>query len=272
MELTTRQIQEESLKILKIIDEIAQKENLRYSLFYGTLIGAVRHKGFIPWDDDLDIIMFRSDYERLKEYFILHKQELKPFELYCPETKDKYPYIMARIVNTEFKMLSEEGVDLDMGTFVDIYPFDGAGDGTHSFIYRKSCYYTTLYGLKNKKQFIKPFNVIKAFLKRILLFVSNFYSYSYLRKKLYSIGALFDFEQSEYLSCLVWTPYGKPQLYKKSDLEDVVRVDFEDGKFYIPKNYDNILKQLYGDYMQLPPENQRIGHHYYKIYPKSDIL
>ena len=272
MELSTRQIQEESLKILKVIDSIAQKEKLKYSLFYGTLIGAVRHKGFIPWDDDLDIIMFRSDYERLKEYFILHKEELKPYEFFCPETKEKYPYILGRVVNTKFKMVSENGKDLDMGTFVDVYPFDAAGDGTNNFIYMKSCYYTTLYGLKNKAQFIKPFGVIKTIFKRLLYFIAKFYSYNYLRRKLYRIASMFDFNNSKYLSCLVWTPNGKPRLYKKSDLEDVVRVDFEDGKFYIPKNYDNILKQLYGDYMQLPPENQRIGHHYYKIYPKSDVL
>lgn len=269
-ELSIQSIQKESLKILKIIDRIAQKENLKYSLFYGTLIGAVRHKGFIPWDDDLDIIMFRADYDKLKEYFITHKDELNHYEFFCPETKKDYPYLLGRVVNTDFKMLSDDGKDLDMGTFVDVYVFDGAGDGTHNLVYQKACFYTTLYGLKNKNQFIKPHSGLKAFFKRILYYVAKLFSYENLRKKLYAIASRYDFESSEYLSCLVWTDGGKVQIFKKNDLEDVVSVEFEDGHFMIPKKYDNILTQLYGDYMQLPPENQRIGHHYYKIYPKNE--
>ena len=71
-ELNLREIQSETLKIVKFIDKICLDLNLNYALFYGTLIGAVRHKGFIPWDDDLDIVMPRNDYDKLKEYFILH--------------------------------------------------------------------------------------------------------------------------------------------------------------------------------------------------------
>ena len=270
MELSIRQIQEESLKIMQLIDRIAQKENLKYSLFYGTLLGAVRHKGFIPWDDDLDIIMFRKDYEKLKEYFINHKEELKPYEFYCPETKDGYPYILGRVVNTDFKMVSEDGIDLDMGTFVDVYPFDGAGDGSHSFVYKRACFYSTLYGLKNEKQFIRPHSHIKAFCKKILSYIAKLYSYDYLREKLYETASLYSFDESDYVSCLSWMNNGITRLYKKTDLEDLIRAPFEDCSFYIPKAYDGILTFFYGDYMQLPPENQRVGHHYYKIYPKTE--
>ncbi|WP_222931036.1 LicD family protein [Treponema phagedenis] len=78
-ELSLREIQKESLKVLKLVDYICRQENLTYCLFYGTLIGAIRHNGFIPWDDDIDIVMPRNDYDKLKRYFIDNKDNLKPF-------------------------------------------------------------------------------------------------------------------------------------------------------------------------------------------------
>ncbi|WP_038174358.1 LicD family protein, partial [Treponema pedis] len=78
-ELSLKEIQEESLKILKLVDNICREQGFTYCLFYGTLIGAVRHNGFIPWDDDIDIAMPRNDYERLKQYFIVNKDKLMPY-------------------------------------------------------------------------------------------------------------------------------------------------------------------------------------------------
>ncbi len=270
MELTTRQIQLESLKILKVIDDVARKEGLRYGLFFGTLLGAIRHNGFIPWDDDLDIYMFRNDYEKLKSYFIAHKNELCPLEFFAPETKADYPYLLGRITNSSFKMLAEGENDYGMGTFVDVYPIDGAGNGKHRLLYYRTCLYCTLYALKSKTHFIKPFGKIKTFFKRILFFVSRLCSYESLRKKLRNIANKFPLESSEYVACLLWMDGGKPQIFKKNDLAETVLVDFEGAKFPVPKNYDTVLKKLYGEYMKLPPENERIGHHYYKIFPKCE--
>ena len=270
MELNVREIQQESLKILKVIDKIAKQEKLQYVLFFGSLLGAVRHKGFIPWDDDLDILMFRPDYEKLKSYFISHQSELEPFEFFCPEFRKDYPYMIGRICNTNFSFVADAEKDCGMGTFVDIYPIDGAGNGKHKFTYYESCLLTTIYALKNKTHFIRPFSKMKVLIKGILFFLCRLFPYAFLQNKLRHLSTKFTLASSEYVACMSWMDGGKPVIFKKEDLEKTVLIDFEDGKYPVVKNYEDFLQQLYGDYMQFPPENERVGHHYYKIFPKTE--
>lgn len=272
MDLSIREIQFESLRILKLIDSISKKENLHYTLHFGSLLGAIRHKGFIPWDDDLDIAMLRPDYEKLKNYFIEHKNELKPFEFFSPETRSNYPYMLGRVVNTSFKMVSESEPDFGMGTFVDVYAFDGAGNGRHQIVYYLSCFLTTLYGLKNKIYFVKPFGKLRSFFKRILFYLCRLFSYKFLQKNLYALASRYSLIDSEYVACLTWMDGGKPLVFNSDFFKETIMIDFEDGKYPVPKNYDAILRKLYGDYMVLPPENERIGHHYYKILSGDEVI
>ena len=265
MKLTLLQIQEESKNILIYIDSICRQLNLKYVLFWGSLIGAIRHQGFIPWDDDLDIAMPRKDYEKLKCYFMENKEKCKPFELFSIETRDEYPYMLPRICNTNFHLIAENEKDYGMGTFVDIYPMDGAGNGKHKFLYRKACLSTTLYGMKSRLHFQKTFSWKKNILKRIIYFASKMISVNFLQRKLHEYSKKYDYDDSEYVSCLTWCDGGVPLVCRKDDLFTVETVKFEDISVNIPKSYDSLLKQYYGDYMKLPPENQRIGHHYYYI-------
>ena len=101
-ELSLSEIQAGSLRILKTIDKVCNILNLRYFLAYGTLIGAIRHKNFIPWDDDIDIMMPRDDYKLLIDYFIKHKDELTPLELFSYYNNPKYPYMISRISDNRF--------------------------------------------------------------------------------------------------------------------------------------------------------------------------
>ena len=127
-ELTLRQMQEGALNILKKLDGICREQGLRYFLFYGTLIGAIRHKGFIPWDDDLDVAMPRPDFDRLVAYCRQHRQELLPMRLMTVDDNPQYVYPIARFSDTRYRVKYQGIRDYGLGLFVDVYPLDGCGN------------------------------------------------------------------------------------------------------------------------------------------------
>ena len=114
------QIQQESLKILDVVSDICAKLQLRYYLAYGTLIGAIRHQGFIPWDDDIDIMMPRPDYEQLLQYFRDNAESLKPLELYSTADCPDYPYMITRISNSNYVLDVHNEKPYGLGLFLDI--------------------------------------------------------------------------------------------------------------------------------------------------------
>lgn len=267
-ELTLQEIQSETLKIMKLIHKICVEQNLKYSLFYGTLIGAVRHKGFIPWDDDLDIVMPRADYEKLCEYFILHEKELSPFKWFSYKTVKNYPYMIARVCNTNFRMEAENEKDCGMGTFVDIYPLDGAGNGNHKFLYHKAWFYSSMYFSNSRIHYVPVKGFFKTVIKKTAFILSKVKKIESIRKKLEEIAQKYPYESSSYIACMTWLDSGRKNVFRKDDIEKLIISPFQESEFYIPQNYDSLLATYYGDYMQLPPENERIGHHFYKIYRK----
>ena len=265
-ELSLSEIQQENLKILKLLDSICRKENIRYTLFYGTLLGAIRHNGFIPWDDDLDIAMPRKDFERLAEYFNVHEQELLPYKWFSYETVSGYPYMIPRVCNTSFKMEMENSDACGMGTFVDIYPMDGAGNGKHIFLYRKALFYSSMYFSKGLEKYVKTKGLIKNSIKHFAYVLSKLNTWKSIRKRLVSIAAKYSYEQSDYVASMTWLVYGEKNIFFKASIEDLIEHKFEDSSFFIPRKYDQMLRDFYGDYLRLPPENERKGHHNYKIF------
>ena len=123
--LSEQEIKKVELDALLYIRKICQQYHLRYYLAWGTLLGAVRHKGFIPWDDDIDIIMPRKHYEEFVQFCIDHKEELLPYSLFNSRTNDKYIYLISRFSDAKnFKYVPYKAKDYGQGTFVDIYPLD----------------------------------------------------------------------------------------------------------------------------------------------------
>ncbi|UTC61602.1 LicD family protein [Treponema sp. OMZ 787] len=271
MELSLKEIQLESLKILKLVDKICREQNLTYCLFYGTLIGAIRHNGFIPWDDDIDIVMPRSDYDKLKDYFIQNKKALLPYVYFDPDTNDAYPYMLARVCDTRFRIETENEQDSDMGCFIDIYPMDIVSDNKikRFFISFFSRFYTALFVVKSRKRILKKRIWFYSVLQYPLYFFALFYS----KKKIYD-NQMSLIEKSKALgsnliSCIVWSGAVFKYFYNKTDISDVIDWQFEDCLFKIPRCYDRILRKDYGDYMKLPPEQDRIGHHFYRVFKKE---
>lgn len=270
--LTTKETQEVSLNILKKVAEICEKNNFRYFLAYGTLIGAIRHHGYIPWDDDTDIIMPRLDYEKLLNYLKRHKSSILPLKVYNPETCSKYPYMITRISNSDYYVKTENEDDYGLGVFIDIYPFDGLGktlssakrNEIHGDLLSSLCFQAT------RKRYVV--GTTQTLVKRILKFpaflVAKLIGKNYFQKKLKELANKADFEKSEYVGCIVWASGGGTDIFKRSWFDNYKMINFENYQFRIPTNFDKVLTHFYGDYMTLPPKKERIGHHYYKAYRK----
>lgn len=271
-ELTLDEIQQESLKILVKIDEICRKINIKYVLAYGTLIGAVRHKGFIPWDDDVDIMMPRQDFIKFQEYFSQHEEELKPLKICSRDNVKNYEFYISRVSNMDFKYINtiKRKPDIDMGTFVDIYPIDNFGnDESAKNVVEKIAKINTDYGLylsgisntELYKTIIKyPLHIIERIKKGKDYQLRVNQEIDEIIKNSFS-------DTDKYVGVPAWI--FRFVQYKREWMDNLIEMDFEGHKFFVPEKYDEILTLEYGDYMKLPPENQRKPHHDYKIIRRS---
>ena len=267
-ELDLKDIQKGGLEVLKKFDAICSELGVKYFLTWGTLLGAVRHNGFIPWDDDVDVGMLRDDYEKLIDYLKKHEDELYPFKLICNENNKGYAYAIPRFTDTRYLLDYKGARDYGLGLFVDIYPYDGYGNkekfDLKTILKRNEI--NVMASLAADDKFKKPNKRLLTPVKWILYQYSKLKGTEYFINKANTLASKYSCNHSDYVAILVWDTQKKP--YKKEWLEDLVYCKFEDEKFYIPKEYDKILKIEYGNYMELPPENERIGHHYYTAYKK----
>lgn len=272
-QLSDKEIKKISLDTLKLITDRCKELNLKYVLMWGTLIGAVRHKGFIPWDDDIDIAMPRNDYEKLIQNMI--KDSTNVYSLVSIYNKEDYYYLVSRVVNnkTIIKLNKKSNKNqMDHGVFVDIYPIDKCGSNFCEAVkfFNKQMRLETFRTMALAQSFIRPRNsMLKGVIKYPLYLFSKVKGYKYFQNKLeFNVKSNNNNKISNYYCC--WCGTGgmdaEKLIFDRDIFKEVIECKFENYIFTIPKEYDYILKQVYGDYMKLPPENKRIGHHDYKAY------
>ncbi len=268
-ELTIRENQQAVAAVMAQIHNLCEQLHLKYYLTFGTLIGAIRHQGFIPWDDDLDIMMPRKDYELLLDYFHTNEEALAPLKLFTNRNNPAYPYMIARICDCRYVIETDNEKDCGMGAFVDIYPMDGVGNTLDECAakMRKSSPYASLCFLSTRLRCEKgnTKSKLRLLIKLPAFLVAKLVGKRYFMRKLESFAQQCD-PNSQYIACVVWEPEGLKGVFPKTWFVDTVDVPFEGYTFKAPKEYDKILRQIYGDYMQLPPEEDRIAHHFYHIY------
>lgn len=272
-ELSIKETQAISLEILYTVAEICETQQFRYSLIYGTLIGAIRHKDFIPWDDDVDIMMPRPDYEKFLNYFKEHNTEYPHLRLFNHNECTEYPYMISRISDERYIIDMANEKPYGMGIFIDIYPYDGLGQtkeealkyGLKGDRLSSFCYQAT----REHFAIETTTSVIRKIIKYPFYIISKLIGKEYFQNKLEKLAGKKDYETSEYIGCIIWLSGGEKDIFLKRWFDETITVPFGKYKFRVPKYYDKVLRHTYGDYMQLPPEEERIGHHYYKVYKNN---
>lgn len=262
-ELTLKELQQVSLNILKDVHAFCGKNNITYSIAYGTLIGALRHKGFIPWDDDVDIVMPRPDFERFCREYRSDKLQL----IYYGNDKTALA-AFARVVecNKTDYQTERPWTSQRSGVWIDIFPLDGVVNQEEY-----SCRYKNLkriswfvYKFRRQNHHIVSSDSLWARTKTYiakLIGINGWLPFFFL-KYIVSKMKKYKYEDYDYygqMSCLD----DGPIMFSKEDFRDTILLDFEDTKFRAMCGYDKVLRQLYGDYMQMPPENKRTPKQYW---------
>ena len=265
----------EEIEILKKILEIFEKNSLTYYIMGGTLLGAVRHKGFIPWDDDIDIGLPRDDYERFLEIAV--KEFKKPYYVdYFKFTEDKNNYIsnyIPKIQNLEFKIINNTAnVSRETYAWIDIFPLDGMPKNKLKFqVHKLNLLYRRL--LLKYSEFSKIVNQEtkgRPIHEKILIKIGKMFNFE---KKLSTYKCLekldktmkkYKYNDSEYVVNFMGA-YKFKEMFKKQIYNEIEEYEFEGLKLKGPKNYDFVLKQLYGDYMKIPNKEEKNKH-------KSEII
>jgi lipopolysaccharide cholinephosphotransferase len=268
-ELTEEELKSTELQILTEVDLICRSHNIRYSIIGGTLLGAVRHQGFIPWDDDIDVVMPRPDFDRFVTYCMSNET---PFDLKCIQTDSSYGSLHAKACDKK-TILVDKNVgsrwDCHFGVFIDIFPLDGLGDTLEEArkTFRKTTFKRELLVAANWKRYFRShthsavYEPIRLFMYLISRTVSN-------KKLILSLESEFrkkNFNKVKYCAPMSGS-YREKEILPTSLHDNYTLLKFENKEFYAISDYDKYLSSVYGNYMELPPVEKRVSHHTFNAY------
>lgn len=267
--ITAQELKGIGAQMLQYVDTICRNNGLKYFLMFGTLIGAVRHGGYIPWDDDIDIAMFRDDYNK----FIKLIENDPKYKYIGVENDPHYYFTYGRITDkrTILKNRPKRKIK-DFGIFIDIFPIDNApsdhivAEWRKEFDLRKKRVWATIPTLYDDFSWTSFLKYIKRemveFPTRITLGPWNFNHY---RNQLVDWVTQFNEENTDKL--IIAETYSLC-IYPREWFSDTVDLQFEGVNAMVPVGYDSILRKTFGDYMQLPPVEQRVSGHEFTAYWK----
>lgn len=253
--ISLSEIKDIQLGILNVIDCFCKSKNLRYSLAAGSLLGAVRHQGYIPWDDDIDIMIPRPDYERFIREFNGYNANLV---LQDANTDPSHYLPFAKVYDNRTELISSNSIG---GVYVDIFPIDGLPDISNiSNYYEKVVKLTKLlwYSMKPNYKYVDG---NKLLLKgKIMVKALIFPSRNTVVRDWQRLFNTYPFDGSSNAGAIV-SDYGLREHLPRAVFDNYVDMLFEGRYYKCIEAYDVYLRNLYGDYMQLPPVEERVSHH-----------
>ena len=258
-ELSLQDIKIITFAILKHFRDFCNANDIEFYLSNGTLLGAVKYGGFIPWDDDIDVLMPRKDYDRFIEIY----KDDEQYKLFTGNRTPHYKFPYAKLCDMSTRKIESNvysGVDL--GINIDIFPLDScSGYILNPGVQRKL-------GFCQKGCMLSQFisSKGKPFYKRFVIECCKLLTYEFFCKRLEKIVSEEADKKCEYMGCLMWPVYGKREIIPAEVFHNSVEVEFEGEKFLAPSGYDVYLQSLYGDYKKDPPIEKQKTHHQYKAY------
>lgn len=253
-QLTREEIQKGLLDILTDVDAFCRERGLNYTLTYGTLLGAVRHGGFIPWDDDIDILMPRPDFEEFVKTY--GKEPGCRYQcLYNAQGDDAwFVQYFAKVHDTHTVSLEKKHPRFKFGLNIDIFPADGKpADAKSQLRHESKCHHLI------SRLFLtaKPLSIHTPF---IPFLESRLHSPSEWFARIESLMKSFPYETSTFVGTVDTRGKNLKEVFRKPMFENRTEINFCGRSFFAPADWDSYLKQEYGDYMQLPPEKDRRTH------------
>lgn len=253
---------------LDLLDEfkrICAENDLRFWVGFGTMLGAVRHKGFIPWDDDMDVWMPREDYNKLLD---LDLKLEKPYFLQTTLNDNDYYSSFARIRNSNTTGILVSGQNrCNNGIYIDIYPLDGLyANDLQQWLLSKYI------RVKNVAAHAYMYNInpspVTKMMHRVLRLPFVPYNYKKVYKSVNKLASAVKWEKASKVGMVVFAPYAhEHNMFDKADFEETEWVPFENTTVPIPRGYSNVLSVLYGDYMTFPPVEKRGEWHNFTFEP-----
>lgn len=269
---TLNKVQHVQAGILRDVLNLCDKYKIDTFLVFGSALGVVRHQGFIPWDDDIDIAMFREDLVRFNE--IARKELGDKYEFLTCETNPNYACTVTHFQKKGTKFISHDVKDCDYtaGINIDIFIYDHLADGVfaRNYQYFMSWFLGRLLYLSGKGTPVIPYTGIKKCISECvcksvrfglrILHITPIRIYRRLQK----VSKRYNHKNTKYYSCFE-TPTPWLNKMKKSDIYPLKKMPFMDFEVNVPKNTHEHLTKIYGDYMQIPPKEKRINHRPYLI-------
>lgn len=267
-EFTIEVVQDLEYGILKYIKKICDENDIRYYLAYGTLLGAVRHEGFIPWDDDIDIFMPREDFNKFVS--VTNKAPHDYYKVICRENNKNFTAPLPKVIDSRTQLIQNYGFieSVELGVYVDIFLLDGAGNDYDE----ASKFYLESYKLykhwihADTKMFIPNNNRFVSFMKWVKHIPDKIPGIYYWLDKIEKHNSKWSFYEKEYVGALeAGTAKAVNNVWPKDFLDDNFELKFRDEMFRVPSNYDYLLGIEYGKYMELPSVDKQQSHHKYNL-------
>ena len=263
--IDSKEIKERELKILCYIDQLCKENNIKYTLVGGTLLGAIRHEGFIPWDDDIDIGLLMEDYERLMN--VLSTSANKQYRVRFDKNEKAYYYYHAKVVDTEtYAIEPHRPKDKNMGVWVDIFPICGIPNEIDQTLFLKKLNKLNSNVFRSIGfNYLYDDNILKSIIKSVILLPVALFlktkGTKFWKERRYSMYKLKPNAEC-FCSGFVPTQYNEKTIFPTSIFNSFTHTKFENYSFMIISDWESMLKRMYGNYMELPPLEKRVGGHF----------
>ncbi len=263
-ELSLQEIKQVELDILKVFHSFCVENNIRYFISHGTLLGAIRYKGFIPWDDDLDVLVPREDYDRLLTLF----QDNERYQLIAYEKNPDYCFPYAKLCDmTTRKVEGGYSNGMELGLDIDVFPLDNWDDDLEKAKQEVKRQQRNMFWLGlAKRQKPDSRHPLKRFVKGIVMAGCKLRGAKHYLEKIIRGANKPEQKGSRYMGGKAWNVYGERDILPAEVFAEAIELEFEGEKFFAPVGYDTFLSSLYGDYLPEPPVEKRKTHHSFKAY------